>query len=315
LKDMIKAAVIGVGNMGKHHARVYSELKDCALVAVVDKNEKAAKEVATQFDCDYYTDVSDIIGKVDCASVVVPTFLHRDVAITLLENGIDVLLEKPIAMSTGEADEIIRCAEENGRILQIGHIERFNPAIIAARDEINDNPIALEANRIGPSGGRISDCGVILDLMIHDVDLILSLVDSAVKDVYASSKTMSGKHEDYAKALLTFENGTIASVCASRISQKRERTLNITLPDKYLCVDCMSKSLSIHKQGKYEKEDGVTSFSDIVERPLIRQSEPLKLELESFLSCVRERTVPVVTGAQGKLALEIVEGILEAANG
>lgn len=302
--------------MGKNHARVYSEIKGVELVGVVDKDEKTGREAAKRFGAQYFPDYKQLIGKVDAVSIVVPTKLHYTVAKDLLSAGVDVLVEKPITLDLKEADELIRLAGDKKRILQVGHIERFNPAVRELKDYVKKGDvIGIEAHRIGPGGARITDAGVVLDLMIHDIDIALSLVESDVEEVSAQGKKVTGAHEDFASALIRFKNGVIATLTASRATQKRERSLAVTEKDRYVVVDYMNRAIEIHKQAKSEYvTDGGASklvYSDVVEKPQITQAEPLKLELESFIDCVKSRKKPVVDGVAGKKALEVALKVLK----
>lgn len=313
---MIKVGVIGVGSMGKNHARVYSELKDVELVGVVDKDEKIGNETAKKFGTEFFSNHKDIVSKVDAVSIVVPTKLHYTIAKDFLIAGKDVLVEKPITTTLKEADELIKLAEANKRILQVGHIERFNPALMQARDYIKPSKIIqLEAHRIGPSGSRITDAGVVLDLMIHDIDIIFSIMGDEIESVSALGKRISGQHEDFVEAIMRFKSGALASITASRATQKRERTLRITQDDSYIVIDFMNKALEIHKQAKseYVTQDKKVRlvYSDVVERPYISQDETLKLELQSFIDSVKTRKPPVVDGKAGRKALEVAMSILE----
>jgi len=316
---MIRVGVIGVGSMGKNHVRVYSELKGVELVGVADKDEKTGREVADKFDVGFFSNYNDLLKKVDAVSIVVPTKFHHRIAKDVLSAGIDVLVEKPITSTLKEADELIRIADEGKRILQVGQIERFNPALMQARDYIKPKEvIQIEAHRIGPSGARITDAGVVLDLMIHDLDIILSILGDDVREISAFGKRISGDHEDFAEAMLKFGSGALASITASRNTQKRERTLKITQKDSYIVVDFMNKVLEIHKQAKseYVTQDSKSKlvYSDVVERPYISQDETLKLELQSFVDCVKSRKPPIVDGRAGKKALEVAMSILEKIN-
>lgn len=312
----MKVAVVGVGNMGKNHARVYSELKGVELVGVVDLDEKVGKEIANRFNAEYFSDYKDILDKVDAVSIVVPTKYHFQVAKDFLDAGVDVLLEKPISVSLEEADGLIEAADKNNRILQIGHIERFNSAVMQIRDYLgNEDIIHLEAVRTGTAGSRITDAGVVLDLMIHDIDIILDLVGGEVTEIKANATKVSDGHEDFAEALLSFKNGTLARLVVSRTTQKRERLLKITQKDRYILVNYMDKTIEIHKQAesKYVTEDKNIRliYSDVVERPHIRAEESLKLELQSFVDCVKDRKTPLVDGVAGKRALEVALKVLE----
>lgn len=312
---MKRVAVIGVGNMGKNHARVYSELGDVELVGVSDLDEKTGREIAERSNTEYYKDYKDILDKVDAVSIVVPTKYHHQVAKDFLEAGVDVLVEKPISRTLEEAEELIRIAEENERILQVGHIERFNPALGEARKQLDGEVLALESHRIGPFVSRISDAGVVLDLLIHDIDIVLDLVGSKVKSVKSVGRKVYSEHEDYANAILEFENGAVAGIIASRCTQRRERKLKITQKDRYVIVDYMNKKLEVHKQAKSEyvaKDKSVELiYSDVTEQPHVPSKEPLKLELESFVDAVNKREKPFVDGRDGKEALEIALRILK----
>jgi predicted dehydrogenase len=316
---MIRVGVIGVGSMGKNHVRVYSELKDVELVGVADKDEKIGREVADKFGVGFFPNYDDLLKKVDAVSIVVPTKLHQRIAKDVLNAGVDAFVEKPITSTLKEADELIMAADGKKRILQVGHIERFNPALVQARDYIKPNEvIQIEAHRIGPSGARITDAGVVLDLMIHDIDIILGILGTDVKGISAFGKKISGEHEDFAEAILKFGSGALASITASRSTQKRERTLKITQKDSYIVVDFMNKVLEIHKQAKseYVTQDSKSKlvYSDVVERPYIPQDETLKLELQSFVDCVKSRKPPMVDGRAGRKALEVAMSILERIN-
>ncbi len=315
----IRIAVIGAGNMGGNHIRVFSELSDVEIVGVVDLNEEVGKDIANKFNTNFYKDYKEIINKVDAVSIVVPTKFHYIVAKDFLDANVDVLIEKPITIDLNEADELIRIAEKNHRILQVGHVERYSPAVIelnryVKRDEI----ISVEASRIGPFGARITDSGVVLDLMIHDIDIILSLIKDEIEYINAYGIKLKGRHEDFASALIKFRNGAIANLTASRITQRRKRNLKITQKDNYIVVDYMNKILEIYRQAKseYITEDKNVRYiySDIVERPYIPQEEPLKSELKSFIDCVKTRKNPVVDGEAGRKALDLALKILNEIN-
>jgi len=313
---MVKVGVIGVGSMGKNHARVYSELKGVELVGVSDKDEKTGNDVAKRFDTKFFPDYKGLMKEADAVSIVVPTKLHYAVAKDFLNAGRDVFVEKPVTATLKEADELVKLARDKSRILQVGHIERFNPALIQAMDYIKPAEIIqLEANRIGPSGARITDAGVVLDLMIHDIDVILGIMGEEPAEVTAFGKRVSGAHEDFAEAMMKFSNGTIASLAASRVTQKRERILRITQKDCFIVIDFMNKSLEIHKQARseYVTQDNKAKlvYSDVVEKPYISQDETLKLELQSFVDSVKTRKAPLVDGKAGRMALEVAIKVLE----
>ena len=314
--EKIKVAVIGAGNMGKNHIRIYSEMNNVELIGVVDLNNKIGKEIANKFNTNYFSDYKEVVDKVNAVSIVVPTKFHYGIAKEFLNSGVNVLIEKPITINLNEADEIIGLADKNKLILQVGHVERFNPAIIELSKYIKpDEIISIDASRIGPFGARITDSGVVLDLMIHDIDIILSLMKDEIASINAYGRTIKGNYEDYAAASIKFKNGIIANLTASRITQRRQRTLKITETEKYMKVDYMNKILEIYRQSqaKYVTNDNDVKFiySDVVERPYISQEEPLKLELQSFVECVKSRKNPVVDGIVGRKALDVALKILD----
>lgn len=314
--EKIKVAVIGAGNMGKNHVRIYSEMSNVELIGVVDLNETIGMDIAGKFNTNYFSDYKEILNDVNAVSIVVPTKFHYSIAKEFLSNGIDVLIEKPITINLNEADEIISLADKNKLILQVGHVERFNPAIIELSKYIKpDEIISIEASRIGPFGARITDSGVVIDLMIHDIDIILGLINDEIASINGYGRRIKNEHEDYAAASIKFKNGIIANLTASRITQRRQRTLKITETEKYMKVDYMNKILEIYRQSqaKYVTNDNDVKFiySDVVERPYISQEEPLKLELQSFVECVKSRKTPVVDGIAGRKALDVALKILD----
>ena len=299
---MIKTAVVGVGSFGQQHARVLSALSDSELVAVVDANAERGAEIAELFDCEALTDITALAGKVDAASVAVPTALHRDIGVSLLENGIDVLVEKPIAPDLASADRLVEAAASNGRILQVGHLERFNPAVEAARDAAT-LPLFFEVHRMSQFSPRSLDVDVVLDLMIHDLDIVLNLVNSRLSRLEATGIAVLSVKPDIASVRLVFENGCVANLSASRVSVEKIRKLRFFQPRQYVSVD-------------YTRQDGmvyeVSESRQIGCHPLkTEKGEPLVRQIESFLDCVQNRTPPRVSGADGRevlaLALTIVE--------
>lgn len=315
---MVKVGVVGVGSMGINHVRVYSEMNDVELAGVADKDEKTGRSASGTFDTCFYGDYKEIIGKVDAVSIAAPTQFHYSIARDFLNSGVDVLIEKPITRDIGEANELIKIAEKNNLVLQVGHIERFNPAVIELKKFIDSDIIMVSANRVGPLGARITDAGVVLDLMIHDIDIVLDLIGSEIEKISAYGRSVYREHEDAACAMLKFKRGEIVKLTASRVTQKRDRRLKVTLKGKYIEVDYMNKILGMHKHSKseYITEDKDIRFitSEVVEKPYIPQTEPLKLELRSFIDCVKTREPPVVDGAAGRNALDIALKILDKIN-
>ncbi|NUQ35429.1 MAG: Gfo/Idh/MocA family oxidoreductase, partial [Planctomycetaceae bacterium] len=246
--NRVRAAVIGLGHLGKHHARVLSGLEQAELVAVVDSDEKRAAEYAERFHCEALTDYTKLKGRVDVACVVVPTTKHFEVASWLFSNGIHALVEKPLAYTVKEAETLSKLANQSKLVLQVGHIERFNPALRTIRNHL-DTVTFIEAHRLSPYPFRSTDIGVIMDVMIHDLDIILDLVDSPVAEIRANATpVISRGHEDIASARLQFESGAVANITASRISDKVARKMRMFCPAKYINLDFAAKQAWIYKK-------------------------------------------------------------------
>ncbi|MCK5889404.1 MAG: Gfo/Idh/MocA family oxidoreductase, partial [Methylococcales bacterium] len=253
--DKLKCAVIGTGYLGKFHAEKYAALDDCELVAVVDINQEAAQEVADKHGTKAFTNYASLLGQVDAVSIVVPTQLHHKVSRDFLNSGSHVLVEKPITVTLTEADDLIKIAKERNVILQVGHLERFNPAILGLDKE--EKPLFIEAHRLSPFNPRANDVSVVLDLMIHDIDIILAMIDSEVERIDASGTAVLTKGTDIANARITFKNGCVANVTASRISIKMERKMRMFRPSSYIAVDFQNKTLTKHQTGDKEMFPGV----------------------------------------------------------
>ncbi|MBE0425442.1 MAG: Gfo/Idh/MocA family oxidoreductase [Nitrospirae bacterium] len=292
----VKVGVIGVGYLGQHHARIFSELREAELVAVVDIDKIRADTFAEKYCCESYTDFKDILHKVDALSIVTPTPSHFDIAFDCLRAGKDLLIEKPITVSIDEADELIRGLKDTDCIIQVGHLERYNPAILAVSDMINE-PVFIESERFSPFLGRGTDVDVTLDLMIHDIDIILSLISSPIKEIKAvGSKVLTDKI-DVAKAWLEFENGCTALATVSRLSPVKQRKLKIFQKDAYISIDYQTSEIKRY----FRNESGIASEIKIPEH-----KEPLKEELRDFIRCVKERKRPIVSAIEGRDALKVV---------
>lgn len=302
-----RAAVVGVGYLGKFHAEKYAAMPDVELVAVVDADPARAHEIAAKTGCRPLSDARELRGLADCASVAVPTPLHREVGVALLEAGIDLLVEKPIAATLEEARALVRAADEHGRILQVGHLERFNPAI-RALGGIVANPRFLECHRLAPFVERGTDVDVILDLMIHDLDVVLSMVQSPVASVDAVGVPVITQSPDIANARLRFENGAIANLTASRVSLKRERKLRLFQADTYISLDYGEKRLRIIRRG--EAPPGGLPPIEVEER-VVKGEDALAEEIRAFLEAVRSRRPPLVSGHEGLRAVELAYQVLE----
>jgi len=299
---MVKVAVIGVGHLGRQHARLYAELPGVELAGVVDILKPRAEEIAGLNKTTAFTDYHDIFGKVDAVSLAVPTTHHARIGIDLIEHGIDVLVEKPIATTLEEAQALIDAAARHSRVLQVGHVERFNPVVAAAR-EAATRPQFFEIHRLAAFSPRSLDIDVVLDLMIHDIDIVLSLVPARVREVRAVGIPILSQKADIANARVEFEDGCVANFTASRVSFEKTRKLRFFQPHDYISVDYASQSgiMVSLRMGK------------VIERKLEPSNEePLKLELQAFAECVRMHGKPAVTGEDGLRALELAMRINSA---
>jgi predicted dehydrogenase len=305
--DKIKVGVVGVGALGQHHARVYASLPNASLVGVVDTRPGRAEEIAGPLCTQAFNDHRQLLGKVDAISIAAPTTLHAAIGVEFLNAGADVLIEKPISHTLQDADRLIAAAKENGRVLQIGHVERFNPAVRALR-EIVHRPRFFEAHRMGLFSPRSLDIDVILDLMIHDLDLILMLVPSQPSQISAVGIPILTKRIDIANARIQFADGCVANVTASRVSMEKIRKLRLFQKLEYISLDYTRQDVAIYTL-KGRPEGGTP---EIVGRRLtpIRR-EPLEEELRAFLEATRHSGAVECTGEEGRRALELALQILE----
>jgi predicted dehydrogenase len=297
----LKIAVIGVGYLGKFHAQKYAQLPEAELVAVCDSSAEVAKAIADEHGVEFYTDYNQLIDKVDAVSIVVPTQKHYEVAKVFLENGVHVLLEKPITSTVEQARELVNIADENNLVFQIGHLERFNPAVMALDDVLKEAQF-IESHRIAPFNPRGADVNVVLDLMIHDIDIILDFVRSPVKSIQTNGVPVLSNDIDVANARIQFENGCVANVTASRVSMKSERKMRIFQPDAYITIDFQNKKLGVHRKGEGEMFPGIAEI-DSLEREF-EQGDALLAESVAFLKSINEKSRPVVSGEDGMRALE-----------
>ncbi len=309
----LRAAVIGTGSLGQHHARVYHQLPGVNLVGVADIQEARAREVAKRHHCQAHTDYRDLLDQVDLVSIVVPTKHHFEVAREFIQHGVHVLLEKPMTRTLEEADELNRLTHEKGVVLQIGHIERFNQAIQELKRRL-DSPRFIEVHRLGPFSQRNTDIGVTLDLMIHDLDIILDLVGSPVERVDAVGVKIFSEYEDIANARITLANGCVANVIASRVTMDMRRKIRIFSPTAYISIDYKKQELYIFTLKKDRPLDEHNLMRMIDRQKLVfGKKEPLFAELTAFVEAIRDGHTPEVTGEVGRealaLALEIAEQI------
>jgi predicted dehydrogenase len=303
----IRVAVIGAGYLGRQHVRIYSQLDSVELVGVADANPEIAQGVAREFHTASYTNYEGLLGKVTAVSLAVPTIAHSQIGCQLLSHGIDVLVEKPIASSAGEADALIRAAREHQRVLQVGHLERFNPAVIEARKMLTA-PLFFEVHRLGVFTSRSLDIDVVLDLMIHDLDIVLDFVRSPVVAVSAVGLPILSSKIDIANARIEFANGCVANLTASRVSSEKVRKLRFFQPSQYLSIDYTRQDIVIMSVASPLAGKAPAIVPSKIE---LRKAEPLKAEIESFLHTVRSRGQSAVSGEEGKRALELGQQVVE----
>jgi predicted dehydrogenase len=306
---MIRVGVLGVGSLGQHHARVYTQLEGCTLVGVVDHDPARAKEIAKKNKCEAFATPQAMLGKVDAVSVVVPTALHTEVAKPFLDAGVHCLVEKPITIDLADADKLIEAAKKSGALLQVGHIERFNPAIIAIKEH-QEEPLFIRADRLGPYSPRNTDIDVVLELMIHDLDIVLAMVGRKVTKVEAVGLAVLSHTEDIADVRLEFEGGCVANLTASRVTMDKQRKIRLFTKKGYLSVDYLAKTAK-----RYSLKDGVdpTQAGSLLglykmvtsESLKIKDEEQLKLELGAFLDSIKHKKRPVVSGEDGRDALAL----------
>jgi predicted dehydrogenase len=295
-------AVIGAGSFGRHHLRILSKSPNAQLAGVVDNNTDRAAAAAAEYACPIFTSAEELAGKIDAAIVAVPTSAHAEVGCALLENGIDVLVEKPIAHDLAAARRLVETAERHGRVLQVGHLERFNPGV-AALKKIVRLPLFFEIHRLSLFSPRSLDVDVVLDLMIHDLDIVLDLVGKMPEEIRAAGISILSDKVDIANVRLAFPGGCIANLTASRVSTERVRKLRLFQPHQYVSLD-------------YQKQDAVvftvSGNQQIGFQPLtVAKDEPLRLEIEAFLEAVVNRNRPPASGEDGLRALEIALAILD----
>jgi predicted dehydrogenase len=286
----IRAGVVGVGHMGQYHARVYAELWDVDLVGVVDIDADRAADVARHYDTRAFADHRDLIGRVDVVSVAVPTEQHLHVTRDLLEAGIGVLVEKPVTTTIEEARDLFAVARRHGAALQVGHVERFNGAVQELK-KIVEQPILIESRRLGPFVPRVQKDTVVMDLMIHDLDIVLALVPSPPRRLAAFGASVHSEVTDVANVQLWFESGTIATITASRATEEKIRTLAITQPDAYVLLDYLVQDIQIHRRAAQEAQPNREAIryrqASFVEHLFVHKDNPLKLEIVHLIRTVQ----------------------------
>ena len=301
---MINVGVIGVGSIGIHHARIFAGMEDVNLVGIVDADSARAQEVASKYNCRAYNNYEEIMDTVDAVSIAVPTTMHFKAGLDFLKQNKDILVEKPVTTTLEEADMLILEAEKRDLIFQVGHLERFNSGVSLISTMV-EKPKFIESQRLSPFLGRGTDVDVTLDLMIHDIDIILSLVDSGIVDLRATGAKVLTENIDIAHAWIEFENGCIAEAVSSRIANEKKRELKVFQHNSYMNLDYQKQEVTCY-----------TSLNGDVGKKTIKPEtkEPLKEELISFIECVKNRREPIVSGNEGREALKVVLKISRLVN-
>ena len=320
--EKFKIGVIGTGHLGKLHVKMFKQISECEVVGIYDSNNQTAKDVAQEFNVEAFDNLDDLLTVIQGASIAVSTTAHHETAKKCLEKGIHVFVEKPITASISEAEELVRLSSEKKLNLQVGHIERFNPAIISLERFIIE-PMFIQTDRLAQFNPRGTDVAVVLDLMIHDIDIILSLIKSEVKKIDANGVAVVSNSLDIANARIEFENGAVANVTASRISQKKMRKMRIFQQDAYISIDFMTGVSEVYHLIPFDQNTESTSMSFgeigigenrkrlIYEQPEIKEINALKYELELFVKSILYKTHPVVSGTDGLRALKVAEIIMK----
>jgi len=305
-RKKLRVGVVGTGYLGSYHAEKYAAIKGVDLVATVDSDFQKAQSVARKVGASPYRTAKEIYPLVDAVSVAVPTSSHHKVAKGFLRRGIDVLIEKPITQTLPEASELIRIARKHRCILQVGHLERFN-SVWSAADPALEDPMFVEVHRLGPFQARGTDVDVVLDLMIHDIDIVLKYIKSPVKEIYAAGVPVLSSNIDIANVRMHFENSAVVNLTASRVSLKRTRKIRFFQRDLYVSVDYDARKIQVVRRipGGGELVPQITAKDEVVPK-----TDSLMAELESFVACVKNRTPPEVDGVKGKRALKVALRIL-----
>ena len=315
MKQQLTVAVIGVGHLGKHHVEHFYSLKNIVLAGVYDIDKARAEKISDKYDITCFNTIDDLLKNVDAVSVVTPTEEHKNVAIRCIKNKKHVFIEKPITSKVADAYELINLAEKNKTIVQIGHIERLNPAILPLK-EYSINPRLIEVQRLAPYLERGSDVPVVLDLMIHDIDLILTFISSPIKDIQATGISIMTKSIDIANARITFKNGAVANLTSSRVAKDRVRKMKIFQQDLYITVDLLMSLTEIYRAVDNNKNNSKTIMSAplesngrnrqiLYEKPPIIKQDALKMELTNFVNSIKGVEKPIVDGRAGRNALEL----------
>ena len=308
-KEKLRVGVIGVGHLGEYHVQKYKAIPTAELIGIVDTDLDRANEVGGRYGTRVFRERRELLDRVDGVSLVVPTEMHFDVAKDILSKGVHLLIEKPITYKAKPADTLVSMAQERGLVLQVGLIERFNPAVVKMESLLNE-PVFIESHRMNQFTTRGIDVDVVLDLMIHDLDIILHVVSSEVKEVHAVGMSVITEKTDIANVRIIFENGTVANLTASRVSNKTLRKIRVFQPDAYISVNCAKREISVIRLDSELRgaDDYPQIKSDKIQYP---DSDPLADEIASFVTVVMNGSSPVVTGEDGRRALKVALGIID----
>ncbi len=310
--ESIRVGVIGVGSMGERHCRVYSTMRNVELVGISDLNAERGNAVAATYSTEYFSDYKKLIAEVDAVNIVTITPAHFDIAMEAISNDVHVLVEKPITETVEQGKELVAEAEKRKRVLQVGHIERFNPAYMALKTVVEGRRLAaVNMRRLSPFDTSNTDVDVIRDLMIHDLDLVVNLVGSSLEGFSAWGRSFSTEAIDHAVANLSFRNGPVATLSASRVTEQKIRMIDITAEGAYIEADLLGKSIKIHRRARPEFFEAQYRQESIIETIQVPMVEPLLLELQHFVKCIQENLPSDVSGKDGLYALQLAKAMAD----
>ncbi|MER2599876.1 MAG: Gfo/Idh/MocA family oxidoreductase [Caldilineales bacterium] len=314
MSDSIRTGVIGVGNIGQHHARIYASLPGSQLVGVADADPARARAIADRYGVHAHTDFRTLLDEAEAVTIAAPTTLHHELGMACLTRGVHVLMEKPMAASIAQCHELAAAAQPRQRVLQIGHVERFNPTFVELANVLAQHHIlAIEARRLSPFATRAADVSVVYDLMVHDLDLILTLIGAPLLDVSATGSRVRSSQPDYAAAQLTFASGQIAGVTASKITQHKVRQMAVTCADAYVVADFLTRTVMVHRQSSADyfaqRDEVLYRQEGLIEQVYVPQIEPLAAEIQHFLACVRDGSAPRVGSHEAIRVMTVADRI------
>ena len=314
MNETIRTGVIGVGNMGRHHARIWATMPGSRFVGMADPDIARVQELADQYGVPAYADYHDLLGQVEAVSIAAPTTLHYQIGLDCLAYGVHVLIEKPLAASVEEAQALVQAARQRGLVLQVGHVERFNPTFVELSHVLNNQEIlGIDARRLSPFATHAADVSVVYDLIVHDLDLVLTLVGTLPTTVQAAGRKVRSLQLDHVVALLTFAGGPVVSLSASKVTQHKVRELTVTCADAFVVADLLARTVMIHRQSAadyFAQQDRILYRQEgLIEQVYVPPVEPLYAELQHFLACVREGREPQVGGEDALRVLTLADTI------